>query len=217
MTKQWNYRDLEAFGRVRLSKNFYMREFLHSEIAQVYGLLNAPNDPQLAIETGKQLCELVLEPMQAAWGKVHVRSGYRSVEINQIGNDKKHNCSSNEKNYAAHIWDVRDGLGKSGASACIVIPKYESYYEETGDWMSLAWWIHQNIPKYHDMCFFKNQCAFNITWYEGNKGAKTIRTFAPNPLTQDRKPLINNGVTSQAYGANEIYQCIKRAEQIMNS
>jgi hypothetical protein len=141
MTKKWNYRDLEAFGRVRLSESFYMREFLHSEIAQVYGLLNAPNDPELAIETGKQLCELVLEPIQTAWGKVHVRSGYRSEAVNQIGNEKKHNCSNNEKNYAAHIWDVRDGQGNSGATACIVIPKYESYYEETGDWMSLAWWI----------------------------------------------------------------------------
>jgi len=111
MSKQWRYKDLEELGRVRLSENFYMREFLHSEISQVYGLLNAPDNPELAIESGRQLCELVLEPIQEAWGKVHIRSGYRSEAVNKIGNEKKHNCSNNEKNYAAHIWDVRDNAG----------------------------------------------------------------------------------------------------------
>lgn len=217
MTKQWSYKDLEAFGRVRLSDNFYMREFLHSEIAQSYGLLNAPRNPDLAIETGSKLCELILEPIQEVWGKLHVRSGYRSEIVNQTGNDNKHNCANNEKNYAAHIWDVRDGKGFSGATACIVLPKYEDHYEQSGDWVSLAWWIHQNIPEYHEMCFFKNQCSFNIKWYENEDEAKSIRTYAPDPTTQDKKPLVNKGKISSFYDEARINECLEKANALIKA
>jgi hypothetical protein len=33
-------RGLENLGRVRLSTNFFMRDFLHSEIADFYGVAN---------------------------------------------------------------------------------------------------------------------------------------------------------------------------------
>jgi len=39
---------LEEFGRIRLSQSFFMRDFLHSEIAQAFGLLKrvrTPTDP----------------------------------------------------------------------------------------------------------------------------------------------------------------------------
>ena len=36
---------LETLGRVRLSKSFFMRDFLYSEIANHYGLRNVPSDP----------------------------------------------------------------------------------------------------------------------------------------------------------------------------
>mgnify|MGYP001139690133 CR=1 FL=1 len=48
---------LTELGRVRLSKSFFMRDMLHSEIAQVHGLLNAPDDPGLAVAAGPRLCE----------------------------------------------------------------------------------------------------------------------------------------------------------------
>ena len=40
---------LETLGRVKLSKYFYMREFLYSEIANINGLQNIPDDPDLAV------------------------------------------------------------------------------------------------------------------------------------------------------------------------
>ena len=55
---------LENFGRVRLSENFLFRDFLMSEITNYYGLPNIPEHPDLAIETGSQLCHLLLEPLQ---------------------------------------------------------------------------------------------------------------------------------------------------------
>ena len=38
-------RTLEDFGRVQLSKSFFMREFLYSEISQVERIPNLPRDP----------------------------------------------------------------------------------------------------------------------------------------------------------------------------
>ena len=76
---------LEDFGRERLSKSFYMREFLYSEISQVHGIPNIPDDPELAIAAGKALCENVLEPIQDRLGRISVRSGFRSVAVNAKG------------------------------------------------------------------------------------------------------------------------------------
>jgi hypothetical protein len=64
---------LEELGRVRLSKSFFMREFLYSEISQVEGIPNIPDDPELAIAAGKNLCENVLEPIQDALGSLYCR------------------------------------------------------------------------------------------------------------------------------------------------
>ena len=214
---KWNYSDLDKIGRVRLSQHFYMREFLHSEIAQLYGLTNAPEDIDVAIEAGKSLCSQVLEPLQDAWGRLHIRSGYRSAEVNQIGNEKKLNCASNAKNAAAHIWDARDSNGFMGATACIVIPRYQDYYEKTHDWAPLAWWIDLHIPAYFEICFFKEQCAFNIRWYEGDDGRKTIKTYVANPDTGDKSNLITRGNVHPAYADKTPEQRCSTATRLLQT
>ena len=99
---------LEELGRVRLSPSFFMRDFLYSEIGNFYGVANIPENPDLAIENGKRLCEELLEPLQSTFGRIAIRSAYRSPKINALGNEKGHNCGSNEKNFARHI------LGRAG-------------------------------------------------------------------------------------------------------
>lgn len=42
---------MEDFGRVRLSKSFFMRDFLFSDIAAIHGLLNVPYDPEWRIDS----------------------------------------------------------------------------------------------------------------------------------------------------------------------
>ena len=79
---------LEKLGRTRLSPSFYLRDFLYSEIAQIYGLANVPENPDLAIEAGTRLCEELLEPLQKKFGRLAIRSGYRSCEVNQLGNER---------------------------------------------------------------------------------------------------------------------------------
>lgn len=62
-------RQLEDIGRIRLSPNFYFRDFLHSEIAAAFGIVNQPDDLDLAIEAGTRLCHELLEPLHATFGK----------------------------------------------------------------------------------------------------------------------------------------------------
>ena len=157
---------LEELGRVRLSDSFFMRDFLYSEISQIERIPNIPEYPDIAIEAGRGLCQEVLEPIQAALGRVSIRSGYRSPAVNAKGaeNKNQYNCSSNESNYAHHIWDYRDKNGELGATACIVVNSFVDYYEKTKDWQALAWWIHDNVPGYSSLYFFPKLAAVNVRW-----------------------------------------------------
>lgn len=139
-------RQLEDIGRIRLSPNFYFRDFLHSEIAAAFGIVNQPDDLDLAIEAGTRLCHELLEPLHATFGKVCIRSGYRSRQLNAIGHRLRLGCASNEFNLAGHIWDARDANGRMGATATIVIPWFVDHLDHGGDWRSMAWWIHDRLP-----------------------------------------------------------------------
>lgn len=171
MKKPGSVTALDDLGRVQLSKHFFLRDFLYSEIANFHGIPNIPDDPDLAIEVGKRLCEELLEPLQATFGRIAIRSAYRSPEVNGFGNAQQkagkggYNCSSNEANFAGHIWDRRDGEGRMGATACLVIPWFAARYEAGADWRALAWWIHDHLP-YHSLYFFPKRAAFNLTWRE---------------------------------------------------
>ena len=156
---------LEALGRVQLSTHFQMREFLYSEIAQMNGLRNVPVDPDLAIAAGTRLCEDLLEPIVARWGRVIVRSGYRAPDVNQLGNENNWSCATNENTAACHIWDRRDSAGHMGATASIVVPGFLEQVSEEGGWQRLAWWIHDHLP-YDSLYFFPKMWAFNIRWHE---------------------------------------------------
>lgn len=159
------YEHLERFGRERLSQNFFMRDFLHSEIAAWHQMRNVPDHPDVAVEVGRNLCEQLLEPLHTTFGRLHIRSGYRSPEVNKFGNINRLGCASNESNFAAHIWDYPDAQGGYGATACIVIPWLINHVAGGGSWKDMAWWIHDHLP-YSSLYFFPKSCAFNINWHE---------------------------------------------------
>lgn len=180
-----SYSALEKFGRVRLSQHFFMRDFLHSEISNFYGVANLPDDPELAIRAGKHLCEKLLEPINATFGRIEIRSAYRSSRVNALGNEKSLNCASNQANFARHIWDVRDSEGLIGATACIVVPWFMDRYAQGADWRSMAYWIHDHLP-YSELQFFDGEgmCAFNISFHE--KPKKNITSWlTPRVLLKD--------------------------------
>ena len=182
MRKPGSVETLNGLGRKQLSPNFFMREFLHSEVANFHGIPKIPDDPDTAIRAGKKLCRELLEPLHATFGRVVIRSGFRSAELNAFANEKQrnkkdgYNCTRNEDNYAAHIWDHRDANGHIGATACIVLPWFLERYEAGADWRSLAWWIHDHLP-YATMMFFPKLCAFNIQWHE--QPERTIKSRIP--------------------------------------
>lgn len=174
MRKPQSVDALEKLGMERLSRSFYMREFLYSETANFHGLQNIPDNPELAIEVGRKLCEELLEPLNATFGRVAIRSSFRSCEVNKFCNEHKYNCAKNEANYAGHIWDMLDADGLKGATACIALPWFTERFEKGADWRSLAYWIHDHLP-YSELQFFPDLCAFNINWHE--KPKKSISSY----------------------------------------
>jgi hypothetical protein len=151
---------LETFGRVRLSKHFYMRDFLMSEISAFHGIPNVPDDPELAIKHGERLCQDLLDPLEETFGRVAIRSGYRSTTLNTYGNENKLNCARSDNPIECHIWDWQ---GDPIAGTSLVIPWFADQYDQGRDWRDLAWWIHDHLP-YSEMWFFPKLAAFNLVW-----------------------------------------------------
>jgi hypothetical protein len=158
-----NYDEIEEFGRVRLSKTFFMREFLYSEIGNFYRIQNIPDDTDLAIDVGKHLCEEILEPLQDRFGRIHIRSALRSEGLNLFGHDNALNCAPNDRARSMHIWDRKSGDGARGAMACVVVPAVYDLYTQGEDWRSIAWWIHDHLP-YSVLLVHKELLALNLAW-----------------------------------------------------
>lgn len=176
MKKPGSVKSLEDLGRVRLSGNFFMRDFLYSEVANLYGIPNIPDDPELAIETGRALCENLIEPLRERFGRVSIRSAYRNREVARVCNERGHNCARPESEHAEHIWDRRTAEGISGAMATIIVHAFIPYYQRTGHWEAMAWWVHDHLP-YSSMLFFPKFSAFNLGWRDVPK--RRIASFVP--------------------------------------
>ena len=153
---------LETFGRVRLSNHFFMRDFLMSEISAFHGVPNIPDDPDLAIRNGRMLCETLLDPLEETFGRLAVRSGYRSRRLNDFGNAEGLNCARSDNPIECHVWDRADG-DRDIAGASVVVPWFADQYAQGRDWRDLAWWVHDHLA-YSEMWFFPKLAAFNLVW-----------------------------------------------------
>jgi len=160
MRKPASMWSLETLGRVRLSKYFYMREFLYSEIGNMHRIQNIPTNPDLAIERGRAFCTHLLDPLEETFGRIGVRSGYRSPDLNRFGNENRLNCARNDYPLECHIWDFED-VEIAGAS--IAIPWFHDQYEQGRDWRDLAYWLYDHLP-FAEAWFFPKLCAFNLSW-----------------------------------------------------
>ena len=145
---------LDAFGRLRLSKHYIMRDFLYSEVAEVHGIANVPDDAELAVKSGRALCRNLLEPLRRVFGHLTIRSAFRSVNVNGYCNCHGMSCSSNKASCANHIRDRTDCEGFMGATVCVLIPGLVDWMDERPgrDWRVLAWFIHDHLP-YSEMVF----------------------------------------------------------------
>lgn len=153
-------RGLEDLGRTRLSRHFFLRDFLYSEIAALNGLSNIPDDPARAVRHGSAFAKALLDPLEDTFGRVTLRSGYRSAAVNAFGNAHGLNCARNDHPEECHIWDSPHA---QVAGATVVIPWFADHYAQGRDWRDLAWWVHDHLP-YSEMWFFPKLCAFNLSW-----------------------------------------------------
>lgn len=178
-----SYAGLDKLGRIPLSDNFHMREFLYSEIAVNYQLKNIPENVKQAVESGEQLCQRLLEPLQETFGRIHIRSGYRSHDVNLAG--VKHKCAKD--NHGFHTWDHVSKKNGYGAMACISIPRISKLVlAGEADFTAIAWWIYDHLPEWSVMEFFMqsdfihaNEVAFNLGWNQ--KPLREIRSFRGGP------------------------------------
>mgnify|MGYP003383342740 CR=1 FL=1 len=190
---------LEDFGRERLSPSFYMREFLYSEVSNWDCKSNIPDDRALALKVGRELCQTLLEPLNATFGRIAIRSAFRSAALNGYCNEMAkqqkagYSCAENRKNFAGHIWDHRDEEGLCGATACIVVPWFAERYENGADWRALAYWMHDHLP-YSTLEFFPRLCAVNVSWHERPK--KTIHSHI-----KPKGHLLRNAHSEHGFGS----------------
>ena len=175
-----SYSGLDQLGRIRLSRSFHLREFLYSEIAVHYGLRNVPETGRVddAVHAGSKLCTLLLEPLQDQFGRIHVRSGYRSRQVNAAGVGK-HQCAANNDGF--HTWDYPSEKHGRGATACISVPAASrAILSGQVAYEALAWWIHDRLPGWSYVEFFatpehSDEVCFNIGWHE--QPMKTMTTW----------------------------------------
>lgn len=162
MRKPASMWSLETFGRQRLSRYYFMRDFMFSEINGFHGIPNVPENPDLVLENGRAFCAALMDPLEETFGRIAVRSGYRSPDLNRYGNENRLNCARNTHPQECHIWDRGEGQ-EAIAGASIVIPWFADQYDQGRDWRDLAWWLHDHLV-YSDMWFFPKLAALNLVW-----------------------------------------------------
>ncbi len=85
-TKKDSSPDKSGFGMTNsydiiLTNNFYLKEFVISQVAERHGYKNEPNKKQ--IENLRLLCVNVLQPLREIINvPIFINSGYRSVDVN---------------------------------------------------------------------------------------------------------------------------------------
>jgi hypothetical protein len=122
--------------------------------------------------------------LQAIFGRLAIRSAYRSPRVNAYGCRHRISCASNEKNRARHIWDQRSRDGGMGAVTSVVVPWLIDRLDQGIPWEAMAWWIHDHLP-YSDLQFFPRLAAFNIGWHAREVFAREGERWVGTLLTGD--------------------------------
>ncbi|RIV87512.1 D-Ala-D-Ala carboxypeptidase family metallohydrolase [Aurantiacibacter zhengii] len=124
----------------RLSPHFTLAEMVRSQTAARRGIANSPG--QLEVAALKLLCEKVLEPVRAHFGKpVVVSSGYRSPRLNTAigGSTSSQHCQGEAADFTVP--------GESNLAVCQwmeVNLNYDQLIYEFGE----TGWIHASFDKH---------------------------------------------------------------------
>jgi hypothetical protein len=127
----------EALSRVRLSKNFILRDFLFSIDSASLRLTNYPEHPELVIAAGRALCEQLLEPILQRFGRFAITFGYQSREGVEADDPTLSHTAS-----CPHCWD-RQTWGNDVYARVDILP----FCVEDGETskQEFAEWIMHNL------------------------------------------------------------------------
>lgn len=148
----------EALARVRLSKNYILRELLFSTECAARGLTNYPEDPDMVIRAGKALCEKVLEPVLAEWGRFFLTFGFQSREGIEWGWSKAKR-EANPRSSNPHQYD-RKTWGNEVYARVDILPRCVEDGEVSK--MEFGRWLMHNLDI--DLCMvWRRSNVFCIT------------------------------------------------------
>lgn len=151
-TLKQDINDLKSLGLVRLSNSFIMRDFLYNETACCYGISNIPHCPELAVITGRELCQKLLEPIIKQFGVISIQVGYRSPLLNLIEPPAVNN-EIEKQLFECLAWDSR--IISAGATFKIPNITEQIGYKHVVDWIS------ENLE--FD-CVFTSKTEITISW-----------------------------------------------------
>jgi zinc D-Ala-D-Ala carboxypeptidase len=127
---------------VKLSENFYLNEFTNSQTASRLGILNTPNQSQIA--KLKALCDNVLQPLRNHVGRpIIITSGYRSPELNRA---IKGSQNSQHSHGEAADFTVQ---GMAPIVTCRLIIKLKLPYDQLIHEVFLTSWVHVSYSPRH--------------------------------------------------------------------
>ena len=144
---------------MKLSKNFTLEEFIHSNTAERMGIDNVPKDEKV-VENLRSLCLEVLQPLRDYVGApVHINSGYRCPELNMAVGGVKN--SQHCRGEAADIRIVSPKQGREWAAWIEDNCRFDQMLLERNK--NGAVWLHVSCKRDAS----KNRQSFKILKVEG--------------------------------------------------
>jgi len=120
---------------IRLSENFYLEEFVTSQVAERHGYRNEPNEKQ--IENLRLLCVNVLQPLrELVTVPIIISSGFRSFDVNAVAGGR---FNSQHLEGKAADFTVP---GMNLKEVFELMPKHFSFDQliyEFGKWIHVSW------------------------------------------------------------------------------
>ena len=146
---------------LKLSKNFYLKEFVISQVAERHGYRNEPNEKQ--IENLRLLCVNVLQPLREIIGvPVFINSGFRSFDVNAAvgGKFNSQHLEGKAADFVVPSMNLVDVFN-------IILQKllFDQLIYEFGKWIHVSWNSETNRK---DVMISKK--FYGKTVYENVKG-----------------------------------------------
>ena len=132
--------DKSGFGmtnsaNAKLSHNFYLEEFVTSQVAERFGYRNQPNKKH--IENLSLLCKNILQPLREIIAvPIFISSGFRSYDVNYAvgGRVNSQHLEGKAADFIVPSMDLKEVFE--------LIPKHFSFDQliyEFGKWIHVSW------------------------------------------------------------------------------